>query len=168
MTPTQAPPTKRPLAITIVGILIFVSALLNVMLGALFLLTMDWGAPAQDVVALQNASDAFKPIVNDLDTALDGMMYLVLGVVQLILGVGFWQLKRWAWAGLMSWQALKLLIDIANFWSLSAPPVFSLLFSILLVFMLNQADVRRVFQVRKLTDESTSHPSLHALDRDGF
>lgn len=159
--------TKRPFAVTFVSIWIFLAALLDLSYGALLFVSTDIIAKPPDVqIWIEQERAAYPFLDNQLFTAGEGVLYMTLGIVQLVLGIGFWRLKRWAWVGIMSLQALSLLIDLANMLNGDADqPVVSLTLAIILVFLLNQSNVRQVFGVRSLTNESThANTSFRSFD----
>lgn len=153
---TQSVPvkTKRPFAVTFVCIWIFLAALLDLFYGALLFASTDFVAKPPDVrIAIEQERLANALLDDQVVDAAEGILYIVLGVVQLVLGVSFWRLKQWAWVGIMSWQALSLLVDLTGMLN-DDRPIESLVLSVVLVFLLNQSNVRQIFGVRSLTNQS--------------
>lgn len=166
---TQSTPvkTKRPFAVAFVSIWIFLAALLDLSYGALLFVSTDFVAkPPEIQIQIEQERAAYPFLDNQLFTAAEGIVYMTLGIVQLALGIGFWRLKCWAWVGIMSLQALSLLIDLANMLNGDTDkPVVSLALAIILVFLLNQTNVRQVFGIRSLTNESThANTSFRSFD----
>lgn len=166
MTQARTPKQKRPIAITIVGVFVFLAAFYNLIAGGVLLWTTDlFDKPVELKLELLNTPDLEEAMTEQNVTILEGGGWLLLGLVQLVLGIGFWRLKRWAWVGIMTWQVVKILADITGF---LAPerPVFSLLLAVICVFLLNQADVRRIFGIRvQFPGAATTNATNHALDR---
>lgn len=154
MTQSVSVKTKRPFVVTFVSVWIFLAALLDLFYGALLFASTDIIEKPPDVrIAIQQERLANAMLDNQVTDAAEGMLYIALGVVQLVLGAGFLSLKRWAWVGIMSWQALSILVDLTSLLS-GDQPVLSLFFSVVLVFLLNQSNVRQVFGVRGLMNDS--------------
>ncbi len=158
-----APPKKRSAAIAIVGWLLFLSAILNITFGALDIFVSDVFSQTGTSLPILAEQVADDELTEQEFFLIDGVVSIFVGVVQLGLTIGFWREKRWAWVAAMSWQAFKLLFGIVA--ALAGPADFvSLAFAILLVFTLNQTDVRRVFNIRRQPDESSSVTPLRILD----
>ncbi|MBI4671241.1 MAG: hypothetical protein HY741_06180 [Chloroflexi bacterium] len=154
---------RRPIAIAIGGLLLFFSALLNLGLGALVIWS-DAELQPLTVDALLAPAESTEVLTALGEELLDAAIMVFTGSVQLIIGIGFWRVQHWAWVAALSWQAFKLLLALAaNFFADLA--FFPLVFSILLVLMLNAADVRRAFGIRTTENESITRSSLNALDR---
>ncbi|MDL1897034.1 hypothetical protein FBQ82_12220 [Anaerolineae bacterium CFX7] len=150
---------KRPFTITFVALWIFLAALVDLFYGALLFASTDFIAKPPDariVIEQERAAEILSD--NQLIDAAEGILYMTLGVVQVALGFSFWLLKRWAWVGVMTWQALGLLIDLSGILNGNSPPAASLALAIALVFLLNQSSVRQVFGIRSLTNESKQAP----------
>lgn len=157
--------TKRPLVITLLSLWIFLSALVDLFYGALLFVSTDIIEKPPDVRIAIERERAADALLNDqVFTAAEGLVYMALGVLQLALGVGFWRLKRWAWVGIMTLQALSLLLDLTGM-STGDRPTLSLVFSIVLVFLLNQSNVRQIFGVRVSRNEPDYvHASISTFD----
>lgn len=153
---------RRPIAITIVGVLLIVTAFLNIALGVFLVWVNNVALPqGTNIMAELELTDG--DLTDPVDILFEGVIYTVLGIVQLVIGIGFWRLARWAWVAAMSWQALKLLLELLNFFIGEIEPV-SLIFAILLVLLLNQSDVRRVFGILQHESESSSTAPNRPLD----
>jgi hypothetical protein len=158
---TQSVPAKpkRPLAVTLVSVWIFLAALFDLFYGALLFVSTDIVAKPPDVqIAIEQERLANAMLDDQVVDAAEGLLSLALGAVQVVLGVGFLSLRRWAWVSLMSWQALSLLVDLTSMLS-GDQPILSLFFSVVLVFLLNQSNVRQSFGVRSLMNEPSHAPT---------
>lgn len=160
---------KRPIVVAFVCLWIFLAALVDLFYGGLLFASTDLIAKAPEIQAQIEQTRAANLFLEDqfVDAAA-GALYMTLGAVQLAMGVGFWLLKRWAWVSIMSWQALSLMINLADLLNGDNDlPIASLALTILLVFLLNQSNVRQLFGVRPLTGESTSaNASFRPFDSD--
>jgi len=149
MTDSDSKP-RRPLVLTLVATLLSLVALLNITLGVFG--AWDSLEAMQSSAQLSELSDVF--FSEHADEFLSSLSFIAIGVVQLVISVGFWRVRRWAWVAAISWQALKLLLDLAVSYFVETAFI-PLAFAVLLVFMLNTADVRRAFGVLLKQDEPT-------------
>ncbi|OQY80754.1 MAG: hypothetical protein B6D41_20595 [Chloroflexi bacterium UTCFX4] len=160
---------KRPIVVAFVCLWIFLAALVDLFYGGLLFASTDFIAKPPEVQAQIEQARAENLFLDDqLVDAAEGALYMILGMVQVVLGIGFWQLKRWAWVGVMSWQALSLMISLADMLNGdNTQSIVSLMLAILLVFLLNQSNVRQIFGVLQLTNESVNvNTSFRSFDRD--
>src|SRR5260370_23812907 len=124
-------PRKRPFGVTIIAILLFISAILQIIFG-IFILTGI-------------------TLVSPLAGLLIGWIPLALGIVSFIFAWGLWTLKPWAY-----WATVILeIVNIAiNLFSLGQPRhsirgLFSggLIYLIILIYMLVERNEREAFRV---------------------
>lgn len=162
MTTDPKPSGKRPLAVTILTWVLVLSSLGSIAIGGLSIASFVIEFEGGRIVVFDEDIDD-QVLTDQGELALDGIWYSIVGVVQLVITIGFWRLKRWAWVAAMSWQALKLLVDVANGLAGNPEPL-ALGLSILLVLLLNQSDVRRVFGIRRNSNEPASTPTLNSFD----
>ncbi len=97
---------KRPVGVTILAILAFIGGILGILggigsIGAVALLSSTTYAAAG--ASIPHASATYLYII--------GGLLLVLGVLDIVLGVGLWGLKPWAWTLGVGLQILSLIID---------------------------------------------------------
>lgn len=163
MTPQATRPEKRPAAITILTWILFLSAVVNILIGIFELWDLSDlhnGLNSIEIIAPLDTDEVFTP---------DGAIYMravwlvVVGVVQLGITFGFWRVQRWAWVMAMTWQALKLLTGVATAF-LGSVEFFPLFFAILIVLLLNQTDVRRAFGILPKPDESAGTTPLRIFE----
>lgn len=157
-----SPKPVRPLAITITGWILFLGALLNLLFGFLFIYASGFMSEHQSSVVILEVQDKQQTLTTQGADLVKGAIDILLGIVQVVFTIGFFRMQRWAWVGAMSWQALKLLFEIASVF-LGGGTLITILFASLLVFLLNQADVRRTFRVQS-ENESSSSPPVRILD----
>lgn len=123
---------RRPFGITILAILLFISAIIEIIGG----LTSVIGSPP---------TGTFSDI-------LLGWFPLILGIVEFILAWGLWTLKPWAYWGTLIVEILTILIHFFGFLGLprshSALAVVSggIISIIILIYLLVDRNVRRAFQ----------------------
>jgi hypothetical protein len=124
---------RRPLGITIISILMFISAVIEIIGGLTSVIGNTPTGTASDVLL--------------------GWFPLVLGVVTLILAWGLWTLKPWAYWGTLVVEILNILIHFFGFLGLpkthSALAVVSggIISIIIVIYLLVDRHVRRAFQV---------------------
>ena len=124
---------RRPFAITILAILMFISAVIEIIGGLTSVIGNTPTGTASDVLL--------------------GWFPLVLGVITLILAWGLWTLKPWAYWGTLVVEILNILIHFFGFLGLpkthSALAVVSggIISIIIVIYLLVDRHVRRAFQV---------------------
>lgn len=67
-----------------------------------------------------------------------------VGAVGLIVSVGLWYLKRWAWVATMSWAGINMAQALWAYWS-GEPQYPAMALSVVIVLYLNQRDVQLAF-----------------------
>lgn len=124
---------RRPFGITIISILMFISAVIEIIGGLTSVIGNTPTGTASDVLL--------------------GWFPLVLGVVTLILAWGLWTLKPWAYWGTLVVEIVNILIHFFGFLGLpkthSALAVVSggIISIIIVIYLLVDRHVRRAFQV---------------------
>jgi uncharacterized membrane protein (DUF2068 family) len=73
---------------------------------------------------------------------------VALFAVGLVIAVGLWRLKRWAWVSVMVWTGLELAGGLLSYFR-GDPDYPSMVLGIIIVFYLNQADVQAAFRSRR-------------------
>jgi hypothetical protein len=123
---------RRPFAITILAILMFISAVIEIIGGLTSVIGNTPTGTASDVLL--------------------GWFPLVLGVITLILAWGLWTLKPWAYWGTLVVEIVNILIHFFGFLGLpkthSALAVISggVISIIIVIYLLVDRNVRRAFQ----------------------
>ena len=123
---------KRPLGITIIAILLFISAVIEIIGGISSVIGTTPTGTISDVLL--------------------GWFPLVLGVIELVLAWGLWTLKPWAYWGTLGAEILIILIHFFGFLGLprthSALAVISggFVSIIIVIYLLVDRNVRRAFQ----------------------
>jgi len=125
---------RRPLGITIIAILLFISAIIEIIGG------------------ISSVIGGFA-LIGPLGDVLLGWFPLALGIVELILAWGLWTLKPWAYWGTIAVEILNILIHFFDFLGLPRTHSFLAVVSggiisiIILIYLLVDRNVRRAFQV---------------------
>ena len=123
---------KRPFGITLIAILLFISAIIEIIGG----LSSVIGTPPTGT-----ASDV-----------LLGWFPLILGVIELVLAWGLWTIKPWAYWGTLVAEIVIILVHFFGFLGLprthSALAVISggIVSIIIVIYLLVDRNVRRAFQ----------------------
>ena len=123
---------KRPLGITIIAILLLISAVIEIIGGI------------SSVIGTTPAGT--------LSDVLLGWFPLVLGVIELVLAWGLWTLKPWAYWGTLVVEIVIILVHFFGFLGLprthSALAVISggIVSIIIVIYLLVDRHVRRAFQ----------------------
>jgi uncharacterized membrane protein HdeD (DUF308 family) len=124
--------TRRPLGITIIAILLFISAVIEI-IGGLF--SVIGNAPT-----------------GTISDVLLGWFPLAMGVIELILAWGLWTIKPWAYWGTLVVEIVNILIHFFGFLGLprthSALAVVSggIISVIIVIYLLVDRHVRRAFR----------------------
>ena len=124
--------TRRPLGITIIAILLFISAVIEIIGGI------------SSVIGTTHMSTTSNVLL--------GWFPLVIGVIALVLAWGLWTLKPWAYWGTLLLEIVNILIHFFGFLGLprthSALAVISggIVSIIIVIYLLADRNVRRAFQ----------------------
>jgi hypothetical protein len=124
--------TRRPLGITIIAILLFISAIIEIIGG----LSSVMGTPP----------------TGTLSAVLLGWFPLILGIIELVLAWGLWTLKSWAYWGTLVAEIVLILVHFFGF--LGLPPTHSalavisggIISIIIVIYLLVDRNVRRAFR----------------------
>jgi hypothetical protein len=135
--PQPAAPA-RPRAAAIVAWLQILQGLGSLLIGLAF--TLQAGA---DLGGLPRPLP-YLNIVNPVGAFERGVLQLLLAYPILWVGFGLFHLRRWAWLGAMMLQGIVLFINLVGYFRGRAN-LFSMAMSVLIVFYLNQAEVREAF-----------------------
>src|SRR5512133_3762682 len=87
--------TRRPLGITIIAILLFISAIIEI-IGGLF-------------------SVIGTPLTGTVSDVLLGWFPLLIGIIELVLAWGLWTLKPWAYWGTLVVEIVNILVHFFGF-----------------------------------------------------
>ena len=124
--------SRRPFGITVIAILLFISAAIEI-IGGLFSVTGT-------------------PLTGSISDVLLGWFPLAMGVIELVLAWGLWTIKPWAYWGTLVVEVVNILIHFFGFLGLpqthSALAVVSggIVSVIIVIYLLVDRHVRRAFQ----------------------
>src|SRR5215213_1202502 len=111
-------------------------------LGVVILVVLELITAALILTALLFGGQVELPRVS---TESDPEFAAIVAAIDLVLAFGLWRLQRWAWTGVMIWRGLVFLsLDLIAY-AQGESPYVELLFSIVIVFYLNQSEVQRAF-----------------------
>jgi hypothetical protein len=137
-TSIQQPTKRRPVGVTILAILGFVSTAFSLLVGlgliSVIPLVLSAGPPAEQIIAPE--------------ARILGVCLLLIGIVQLLFSVGMWALEGWAW---ILGQALVVVGVAADIWlgARGHAPIWvatvGVAIQVLILWYLLTATVRRAF-----------------------
>jgi hypothetical protein len=140
---------RRPLEVSIVVLIALVAVVVYLVRAALIfdqLGVLDKGLPAglfQDYVITEIESQVAI-----------GFYYLLVSVTALVIAIGLLRMYRWSWVAFMMWAGFNLIIGLLRqLYSASKSNYLYLFLSVVVVFILNQAEVQRVFGIRREEQE---------------
>ena len=136
--PKPAPaPRRRPFGLYVILILLSLQALLGVVVTGLLGLGLAFAA--------EDASTALR---TDIASILETFGIMLMTSVVM---VGLWRYRLWAWYGMMLLLAYWMATDAIAYFR-SQPDYFSMLLNVVLVFYLNQLEVKVLFEARPQPD----------------
>jgi hypothetical protein len=155
--PSSAVP-KRPMAVNLIGALL-------VLIAISYIAQAVAGLSYQDLIssALSNVLTTQGSLTPQAQTALENVLDLLRGGVALIVMVGFFRLRRWAWVTAVAWSALGLLNQLFRVFS-GEPTYFWMLLEVVAIFALTQVDVQKTFGIKR-DEHDTLTASLNSIDR---
>ena len=145
---------KRPIAVTIVAwgiVVLFVVRLFQVFEP---LIRMDILGPGFEISGPLTQGVRLTPLGL---TVLTSAVYLILSVAGVIVLIAFLRLRQWAWVLLMAWTGFSLAISLFNYFYTHAN-FLVMASNTIIALALNQAEVRRIFQIRTTDVEPSPQP----------
>lgn len=142
---------KRPVAVTVVGLITLVAALVTV---AIVLLALGPGRLWQQALS-QPLFVGWRLTASGEETARAAGL-LISGGVTFALSLGLFGVRRWAWLGLMTWTGANLAFNLIRY-RYGRPDYVALLLGAVIVFSLNLAEVQEAFGIRRRADDSLEH-----------
>ena len=157
MTKTSSTAPKRPMAVTLIGILL-------VLISAIYIVQAVAGLTFSGVIesAFSNTFNPQGTLTPQAQTALENALDLLRGVVALIIVVGFFRMRRWAWVATVAWSALGLLNQLLRVFS-GESTYFWMLLEVITIFALIQSDVQKIFGIKR-DEHDTLTASLNSVD----
>jgi hypothetical protein len=139
--PDPRPLAKRPVAVTLVGWLMFAVGAYNVVDG---------------VVVLVNGGDN--------SSLAGGAVGIVFGLLAIGIGNGALRMQRWAWAAFMTLALVGLTHQLLRNFFYDHPNYLSLALTSLAVFALTPLDVQIAFGVRPPRNVILEHTARNPID----
>ncbi len=135
---------RRPLEVSIVVMIALVAVVVYLVRAALIfdqLGVIDNGLP---VGLFQDY------IITEIESQIAiGFYYLLVSFTALVIAIGLLRMQRWSWVAFMMWAGFNLIVGLIRFlYSTSTSNYLYLFLSVVVVFILNQAEVQRIFDVR--------------------
>ncbi|MDD1751977.1 MAG: hypothetical protein LUQ38_02665 [Methanotrichaceae archaeon] len=129
---------KRPFGVSVIIFMILAYVLLLVLVVFFSLKT--------------EATTASLWLVEKVSPPQSYVVLLIIILFELAIALGLWRLQRWAWMVLMIWQGLLMAMDI---WGRinGNPSHLSMIINIIIVFYINQREVKKAFSGRTLVGE---------------
>lgn len=129
-----------PLAIRIVAAVVVFAVFVNFLAGISMLATYtDWFGRLEDTIITQISWQ-------DTGSQEYGLYLTASSILAVVVLVGFIRLQRWSWTVFMVWAAINLTVHLSRYY-LDNPNFFGMLVNSLVVFILNNHEVRRIFNV---------------------
>jgi hypothetical protein len=125
------PKPRRPTGVTILGILAILAGLGGIAVGAVAL-------GVSGLVASTYPGGAAV-------AAAIGAVLLIIGILELVYGIGFFGGKGWAWTLAMIGSVLQIIFGIVSIAFGSVGSVFGLIISILILYYLTRPHVKAYF-----------------------
>lgn len=85
------------------------------------------------------------PLPNVLDQRIIGIINLLVAALLVFVVWGLWRLKYWAWFSTMVLTGAGLIVGLWQYWH-GGTPYIDLLINTLIVFYLNQRELRQLFE----------------------
>jgi hypothetical protein len=136
---TPAIPDGRPVAVTIV-------VALAVIAGGYFIV------------------DGVLTLNDETDKLVDGGLAIGLGLLALLIAVGAWRMKPWAWKLFMTVAVVGLTIQILRHLSFGDPRYARMALNAFIVFALTPRDVQVAFGIRPPANADLTQPTRNPLD----
>ena len=158
MTQTSTAGPKRPIAVTLIGALL-------ILISGFYIVQAVAGLSFSGAIqsALSNALNTQGTLTLQAQTMLENVLDFVRGAVAVIIMIGFFRLRRWAWVAAMAWSALGLLNQLFRVFS-GTPAYFWMLLEVIAIFALIQADVQKIFGIKREEHDPLT-ASLNSVDR---
>jgi hypothetical protein len=139
---------KRPIAVTLIALVTL----------AMILLRFFW--VSQTVLDLKLVQNQFSLALWDSNGLSDAGLVFIYGVARMALGlvgiivlIAFLRMRRWSWVALVIWVGFSLTIGLVRYFfskpgNFTGADYFVMATDTVLAFLLNQADVQRIFGIR--------------------
>jgi hypothetical protein len=94
-------------------------------------------------------------VITEIESqAATGFYYLLVCCTALIIAIGLLRMRRWSWVAFMMWAGFNLIVGLLRLlYSASKSNYLYLFLSVVVVFILNQAEIQQVFGIRREEEE---------------
>lgn len=156
---TATKPPRRPFGLNAIIILQLLTALGSAILLLIFALVMlaDSGLLGEELAGNMKLDSPLSTV--------DVLTMAIAVLLNLLCAVGLWRRQRWAWYLTMLQLGLMMITDLYSYFTYSPLETYawSMLFNVLMVFYLNQREVRAIFMDKAGNDRQS--PELLASGR---
>jgi hypothetical protein len=133
--PLKSSPNKRPFGVSVIVLLIVAYILFMASVFYLSIKSQDSSISAQ-LVNILNPTQVLAVLAIEL-------------IILLTIAIGLWRLRQWAWLLLMIWVGIQMFFDLLDYFyghNIHA----SMLISVIIVFYINQLEVKKAFSGKTL------------------
>jgi len=133
--PLKSSPSKRPFGVSVIVLLIAAYILFMASVFYLSIKSQDSSISAQ-LVNILNPTQVLAILAIEL-------------IILLAIAIGLWRLQQWAWFLLMIWVGIQMFFDLMDYFyghEIHA----SMLISVIVVFYINQREVKKAFSGKTL------------------
>ncbi len=135
---------KRPVAVTIVGTIALFMAIVSFFLG----IASIWNTGIVVESQQQQLVIVSSRLTPEATALVFAVYELVAAAVTIVLMWGFLRLRFWAWISVMVWVGLGLAVQITRYFY-GEPGYLRMFLYMLLLFALNQVEVREAFGLHR-------------------
>jgi uncharacterized membrane protein len=141
--------SKRPVAITIVGLIAVIAALVYFLRAFLLLESLKFFEKGLSGPVFQGYT-----LTETGAQWVNALYYLLVSIVAYLIAIGLLSMRRWSWIAFMSWAGFNMVVGLLHhFYNRSDSNYVYLFLSVVVVFILNQAEVQRLFGVQSQVAE---------------
>lgn len=151
---------KRPLTVTLVGVVAIVAFLFYGYLGIVDIMTAETLTTSVSFPVLSLTSLDIPSV-----KILGGAYFILSAIAALVIGWGAFRMRRWAWIAFMAWCIFILTNQIVRYFA-DVPGYPAMVLAGFIVLALNQAEVQEAFGIITSENvESELEPiSINPLD----
>jgi hypothetical protein len=133
--PLKSSPNKRPFGVSVIVLLIAAYILFMASVFYLSIKSQDSSISAQ-LVNILNPTQVLAILAIEL-------------IILLAIAIGLWRLQQWAWLLLMIWVGIQMSFDLLDYFYGHHIRI-SMLISVIIVFYINQQEVKKAFSGKTL------------------
>jgi hypothetical protein len=133
--PLKSSPNTRPFGVSVIVLLTAAYILFMVSVFYLSIKSQESSISAQ-LVNILNPTQVLAVLAIEL-------------IILLTIGIGLWRLQQWAWFLLMIWVGIQMFFDLIDYFYVHEIHA-SMLISVIIVFYINQREVKKAFSGKTL------------------